>query len=162
MAARFSQAHRFPRLALGRLGVWRWGVGRPLSLPLGPGLGGKREVSVCVSDLVDESGPWGGNVCCGNPDCFFLVSSWPQLGLGAPRPQTAPRSSLPASPHCPLAVWPRPMTVPLWPQLPATFPLAPNSTGQDSVTTKGCVNSGRRAECHDKGSKVPISSSPRP
>lgn len=77
--------------------MWRRGLGRPLALPLGPGLGGKREVSVRVSDLVDESGPRGGNVCCGNPDCFVLVSSWPRRGPGAPRPQTAPCSGLSAS-----------------------------------------------------------------
>lgn len=45
--------------------------GRPLSLALGSRQGGQREVSVRVSDYVDESGPWDGNVCCGNPDWVF-------------------------------------------------------------------------------------------
>lgn len=112
--------------------------GRPLSLPLGSGMGGKREVSVCVSDRVDESGPRDGNVCCGNPDWLFLVTSWPSARPGSPETPERPALSLPEFPHCSLAVWPWPLTAHLWAS--ASTPLqAPNSTGMDVVTTEWWV-----------------------
>lgn len=88
-------ARQTPCFASGlRAGVGGWGAG------------GKGEVNVRMSDCDDESGPWDGNICCGNPTGVSgnLVTSARSGSLETPR--GARLSRLPELAHCLLAVCP--------------------------------------------------------
>lgn len=60
---------------------------------------------------------------------FFWQPAGPRLGLGAQRPHRAQFSSLPEFPHGSPAVWPWPLSAPLWASVPMPSPQPPALQG---------------------------------